>query len=107
MIKIKHIGNVSYFNGVDIDQRKEYVKLHATTYIEKLISQYEWLKNNTTPMYHHPLPMDSNPQHIENMESAEPLTSLDKQQLEKDLGFSYCQGVGKIIYAMITCCQDI
>ena len=34
-IEIKHLDHIERFNGVDIDQRKEYIKLHNRTYIEK------------------------------------------------------------------------
>ena len=39
-IEVKHIGHVERFNGVDIDQRCGYIKLHNTTYIDRLILQH-------------------------------------------------------------------
>ena len=38
---------------------------------------------------------------------ATPLENKELQQTEKEYGFSYRQGVGKLIYAMVTCIPDI
>ena len=40
-IEIKHLGKITQYNGVDIEQQREYVKLHAETYIDKLIAQHK------------------------------------------------------------------
>ena len=106
-IEVKHLGQVERFNGVDIDQRREYVKIHNTTYIDKLIQQHKWLQDDTGTSHHHPIPMNPSPQYIKELESAQPLTTDEKQQLEKSLNFGYRQAVGEIIYAMITCRPDI
>ena len=61
-IVVNHLGHIETFNGVDIDQRCEYIKLHNNTNIDKLILQQEWLQDDT-PVHIHPIPMDPSPQH--------------------------------------------
>lgn len=106
-IEIKHLGSVSRFNGVDIDQRREYVKLHNQTYINKIIAQHQWLQDDNTKLHQFPLPMNASPQYIKALENAIPLEPTEKCKLEKKLKFSYRQAVGEIIYAMVTCRPDI
>ena len=35
------------------------------------------------------------------------LTDLEQAKLEKDLGFTYRQGIGEILYALVTCRPDV
>ena len=41
------------------------------------------------------------------LENAKPLTDVDQAKLEKELGFTYRQGVGEILYALVTCRPDV
>ena len=106
-IDVKELGMIERFNGVDVEQRREYIKLHNHTYISKLIQQHPWLQNDTEPMHTHPLPMHHANQYQHDIETATPLTPTERQKLEHEYGFSYRQAVGEIIYAMITCRPDI
>ena len=106
-IEIKHLGEISRYNGVDIDQRREYIKIHNATYISKLEHQHKWLAEDTTPIHSHPLPMESTSSYLHQLEQATPLTATEKTAIENKYGFTYRQGVGEIIYAMITCRPDI
>ncbi len=36
-IEIKHLGLIERFNGMDIHQTKNYIKLYNTTYIKKIL----------------------------------------------------------------------
>ena len=38
---------------------------------------------------------------------AGPTNPIDKRKLEKEMGFSYCTAIGRLIYAMVTCRPDI
>ena len=46
-------------------------------------------------------------QYTNRIETATPIPPSELQQFEKEFGFSYKQGVGEIIYAMVTCRQDV
>ena len=106
-IEIKHLGKVTRYNGVDVEQQQEYIKLHNATYIDKLIAQHEWLQRDSKSMHSYPLPMDATPKYLHDLETAEPLTNEEKHVIEAELQFTYRQAVGEIIYAMITCRPDI
>jgi hypothetical protein len=44
---LKRMGLVTLFNGMDITQSRHYIKLHCTTYIERICEKYlnDWLKD--------------------------------------------------------------
>ena len=39
-IEVKHLGQISRFNGIDIHQPRDYVKLSNQTYIDKIIAKH-------------------------------------------------------------------
>lgn len=108
-IDVKHLGKVSRFNGVDIDQTREYIKIHNQTYIEKLIDQHHWLEHEhgDKPLGDLPLPMRSDAEYLRSLEQATAATEDERHLLEREYGFKYRQGIGEIIYAMVTCRPDI
>ena len=77
-IDVKELGMIERFNGVDVEQRKEYIKLHNKTYISKLIQQHPWLKNDSDPIHTHPLPMNPANQYQHDPETATPLTPTER-----------------------------
>jgi dUTPase len=105
-IKIKELGLIDRYNGVDIQQTKHYIKVYNRTYINKIESNHPWLKHET-PLSEFPVPMNPDPKYHKQLESYKPLTDIEKHALEKELGFGYRQAVGEIIYAMVTCRPDI
>ena len=106
-IDVKHLGLITRYNGVDVEQRREYIKIHSTTYIDKLISQHKWLQNDTEHSHSFPLPMNPDNKYQHRLETATPMTKQQKADLEQTLQFTYRQGVGELIYAMITSRPDI
>ena len=106
-IDVKDLGVVSCFNGVDVLQTQEYIKLHNTTYINKIIQQHSWINDDNTPMPYHPLPMNPDTKYQHQLEQATPLEMDEKLKLERKLNFTYRQVVGEIIYAMIICRPNI
>ena len=106
-IDVKELGIVNRYNGVDVEQTQEYIRIHNTTYINKLIEQHKWLEQDTTPVHQFPLPMNPDNRYQRALEEASPLGEEEKQLLESKLRFKYRQAAGEIIYAMITCRPDI
>ncbi len=105
-ISVKDLGLIDRFNGVDITQRREYIKLHNTTYINKLIAHHPWL-DNITPPPNFPIPMSPDNCFRHDLETAVSATESERKKLEKQYGFKYRQGIGEILYAMVTCRPDI
>ena len=106
-IDVKQLGQVARFNGVDILQSKHYIKLYNKVYIEKIATRHSWLQNEPPLSTHQPVPMHSTSDYQRKLEDATACTESERIQLERQHGFSYRQGIGELIYAMITCRPDI
>ena len=99
-IKVKPLGIISRFNGVDIKQTKYYIKVSNATYIEKIgLNATDTDKSS----HHSPLPMSEDPAFNKEIENATPLDEKGLKAAEKKYGFSYRQEIGELIYAMVTC----
>jgi hypothetical protein len=42
-ISVKDLGQLMHFNGVDILQTRQYIKLYNETYINKITTKYQWI----------------------------------------------------------------
>ena len=51
--------------------------------------------------------MHNDAEYNRTIEQAEPIPDTDLPRFEKDIGFTYKQGIGELIYAMVTCRPDI
>eukprot|EP00804_Cyclotella_cryptica_P012200 CCRYP_009883-RA/>CCRYP_009883-RA protein AED:0.21 eAED:0.21 QI:0/-1/0/1/-1/1/1/0/337 len=106
---IKRQGLVTLFNGVDILQSRNYIKISAETYIEKMGAKYldMWHKE-VQMMAERPLPIPTNESFIKafNADSGNPDVKIQKE-LQQRFKFGYRSGVGELIYAMVTCRPDI
>ena len=51
--------------------------------------------------------MNAEPEFRKQMEQAEPASPAELKSLEKEFGFKYRQGIGELLYAMVTCRPDI
>ena len=55
-IKIKDLGIIKRYNGTDVEQTREYIKLHSESYITKICKGHGW--DNDIKMHTHPIPMN-------------------------------------------------
>ena len=93
LIKVKRLTNK--FNGVDITQSKDFIKIHMTSYIERVIERHMgWMKNY--PTTNEPLPMKCDKTFTKNMEQAEAPLDLEGRPdlkainaIEKEFEFEY------------------
>lgn len=106
-VNIKYLGLVDRFNGVDIDQKREYIKIHNKTYIRKILKNYAWIwKDRYKP--NNPLPMKAEHGYQKLLEEAPtPMTPDAITALQHKMGFNYRQAIGELLYAMVTCRPDI
>ena len=82
-IDIKYLGLVRRFNGVDVDQMADHIKLHCTTYINKILNEHEWF-DDELPCHTFPIPMKAENSYSRNLELAQPPnTQQEKYKLEK------------------------
>ena len=103
-IDVKPLGIISRFNDVDITQTKHFVRLSNLTYINKILED-----KTCEPLPHliAPLPMRDDAECNRNLEQDTPLTEKELLKTEQQFGFSYCQGIGELLYVMVTCRPDI
>ena len=69
-IEIKYLGLVKRFNGVDINQTSEHIKIHCSTYINKILSEHNWL-DATLPCHTFPIPMKAENNYSRSLELAQ------------------------------------
>jgi dUTP pyrophosphatase len=106
-IDVKDLGRITRFNGVDVEQTRDYIKLYNATYIDKMLARHEWIHKDTNDPPKHPIPMIADSHYQRKLETAEIPTEAEISALETEFGFGYRQAVGEIIYALVTCRPDI
>jgi hypothetical protein len=108
-IPIKRQGLLDMFNGINVTQTRDYIKIDCHTYIDKFCEKYtnSWL--HKVPMTEHrPTPLPTDPTWIKKFNAAVgPLDPKAQQQLANKMGIKYKGGVGELIWAMTTCRPDI
>jgi hypothetical protein len=107
-LPIHILGEVTRYNGVDIEQTKHYVKVHCSKYITKLQQSYPWLEQEQKPA-RQPLPFPSDAAFLSKLihHATEPLTNAQQRALEAAMGIKYRQAMGEIMFPMVKCRPDI
>ena len=106
-IEIKDLGQLSRYNGVDIHQTRDYIKLNNPTYLRKIIQEHQWMVDEVH-MPQFPLPMSEEKDYLRQLETAIPPESMtDQTSLQVEMKFNYRQAIGELIFAMVTCRPDI
>ena len=106
-IDVKELGMIDRFNGVDILQTRNFIKLSNATYFRKIFQHHHWMRDEYPLSKTKPVPMRDNPNFQRDLENAEPLTPEELAATEKKLGFTYRQAIGEMIYGLVTCRPDI
>jgi hypothetical protein len=88
----------THYNGIDLLQTREGIKISCTTYIQKLQKAHGWNAVSSKPME----PID--PNRVKELETTEGphIDSPEGKLLRKRNGFNYRGVVGEIVYAHIT-----
>ena len=104
---MKKLGVVNRYNGIDIEQSNDYIKVHNTTYLTKVLKAHEWLNDSSqTPLNPTPMRDDSTYQKILD-NAVGPTSEEEKFALHQEMNFSYRQALGEALFAMVTCRPDI
>ena len=104
---LNNLGTIRKFSRVNIDQTSSYNHLYCETYINKTVTHHGWqhlksankpilMKMKTDTIYQTKIQLDDVPKYIK-----------EQKQLEKRMGYSYQQCIGKLIYALTICRIDI
>jgi hypothetical protein len=107
-LPIHILGEVTRYNGMDIEQTKHYVKIHCKRYINKLQQSYPWLENEQK-LSDLPLPFPSDSAFLSKLiHQDHPVLTIDQQiTLENKMGIKFRQAMGEIMFPMIKCRPDI
>jgi hypothetical protein len=96
------------YNGVDVHQTREYIKLSCETYINRVLQTHGWETPNAkeTDRFDS-VPLSSDLATV-LMQVTGPLEGTPEHaDLEVDVGFGYRQVLGELIYAYVICRLDI
>ena len=106
-INVKSLGTISCFNGIDVEQKRKYIKIYNFTYINKMLIKHDWIRQEPNHNHKFPAPMISELSYQRKLETSETPTEQEIAQLEKKHGFRYRQAIGELIYALVTCQPNI
>jgi hypothetical protein len=106
---MKRQGLVTLYNGLNIIQTWNYIKVSCETYINhnsNIHLDHGWMKSYLISDC--PTPLPTTPQFMKAMQTddANP-DPIAQQNLKKKMGFSYRSGIGQLVYAMVCCCPDL
>jgi hypothetical protein len=108
-IPMKRQGYLDMYNGIDVLQMQDYIKITTTTYINKITKKYlsSWMQNfTTTEDRPTPLPLDRTWLKKFNAAIGNPDPTIQKK-LAQAMQLTYCSGVGELIRAMTTTHPDL
>ena len=106
-------GMYQRFNGIDVFQTRDYVKLSAESYIDRMMQTHGWDESKHA---HRTLKradqfkvVPLNPAIASRLMTLEgpPEKTVEAKQLAKENGFSYRNILGELIYAYVICRLDI
>ena len=104
---MKKLGVVTRYNGIDIEQSNDYIKVHNTTYLTKILKTRGWLTDKYQASIN-PTPMRDNSTYQKILDnSVGPSKEEEKSSLQQEMKFSYRQALGEALFAMVTCRPDI
>jgi hypothetical protein len=103
--ELHDLGVIKRFNGLDIHQTRDYLKISCEIYIDKIVSHHGWQNEKAADR---PVPMRNDAAYQATLELATaPETEKEQRELEKAMGFSYRQAIGELIFALTICRPDI
>ena len=96
------------YNGLDVYQTRDYIKIGCDTYIDRVLQTHGWdSPNHKESDRHDTVPMSSlTHDKLQQLVGPEEKTAAHKE-LEEKVGFSYRQLLGELVYAYVLCRPDI
>jgi hypothetical protein len=99
------LGLSTHFNGLEKVQDRDYIHIHVSPYLDKILANHGWIEEGKHEARHFkPL----HPSSIKELETSEgPEDPVAAKVIKTAAGFAYCTGIGEIIFAYVTCLLDI
>jgi hypothetical protein len=108
-IPMKRQGLVTLYNGLDIHQTRDYIKISCVTYIDYISNihlDHGWMKSYLISDCPTPLPTTAS--FMKALQTEQGNTDpVAQRTLEKKMGFSYWSGIGQLVHAMVCCRPDL
>jgi hypothetical protein len=105
---IKRLGLLRLYNGTNIEQTRDYVRLHSTSYIDKILAANTWLGDSPRARIDRPVPMNGSSATLRTPDNAPvPSSDSERESLQRSMGFPYRKAIGDLIWAMVTCHPDL
>jgi hypothetical protein len=96
---------VSHYNGIEIVQDRDYVKIHVGKYIGKILANHGWEQGTKAESR---LIEPLHPSTFKELEETVPPTEpSEKAELEISAVFAYWTTIGELMYAYVTCQLDV
>jgi hypothetical protein len=108
-IKIRVEEDGDRYNGVDVDQTRDYIKLSCESFIDRMLLSHGWTTPGARETDRHDV-VPLTPGKAHNLMSAEPGPmegTAEHAALEKQMGFGYRTVLGELTYAYVVCRLDI
>lgn len=103
--KLKRQGLLSSFNGINIQQTSDFIKILCEKYILKILQGHGWESLGRTPVK---TPMVYNSKALNEIATTQgPTDSVEASKLQLQHKFNFCQAIGKLMFAAVTCRPDI
>jgi hypothetical protein len=103
-VPLNDLGTLTKFNGVDILQTRDYIKVSGESFLKKVLQHHGW---DDSTEQHNPIPMRNDTAYQAQLEAATlPSTPEERLKLHND-NFNYRQAIGEAIYAMTVARPDI
>jgi hypothetical protein len=109
-IPMKHQGLITLYNGLDILQTKDYIKVLCEMYIDQISNIHldqGWMKSyfiSDQPTW---IPTTLPFMKALQTKEGDPDPVLVQQALKKKMDFSYWSKIGQLVYAMVCCRPDL
>ena len=101
-------GITARYNGIDVHQTRDYIKLNCETYLDRVLQTHGWDQpspRESDRFDQVPITQDS----VNGLSTlvGPPESTPEHRAIERQAGFSYRQVLGEIIYAYVICRVDI
>ena len=103
-----YLGLITDFNGIDVEQFLEYIRIACGNYIDRIYTSHGWGNDKTMNPVSKPIaPLPMYTLHTIGTQAG-PLEGTAKHRaLEDKKGFSYQTLLGEMMYAYVSCRPDI
>jgi len=103
-----YLGLVQDFNGIDIEQTRDYIQISCPNYIDRVMRSHGWTTEKTMKPTSKPMAPLSTKSISQIFEHSGPVEDTPEHKtLEETSGFSYRTLLGELMYAYVSCRPDI